>query len=141
MHPTYLHKVKVHSNITGNEIIDALAKRGSQKAHTLPAEPHEFAHSTPYYLHKDEWIGMHTTPYKGSIINFQRYLHKYTTENHLTELTRNFPNIHKSTSDTNIDKISSNEFWTNPQISKNQIKQLIKFRTNQYMGKAHKHLF
>jgi ribonuclease HI len=94
-HPTHLHKVKAHSNITSNEIIDALAKRGSQKAHTLPAEPHEFAHSTPYYLHKDEWIGMHTTPYKGSIQNFQRYLYKYTTENHLTELAMNFSNIHK----------------------------------------------
>jgi hypothetical protein len=74
-------------------------------------------------------------------LTFQRYLHKYTTENHLTELAMNFPNLHKWTSDSNIDKISSNEFWTNPQISENQIKQLIKFRTNQYMGNARKHLF
>jgi hypothetical protein len=42
---------------------------------------------------------------------------------------------------TNIDNFSSNEFWTNPQISENQIKQLIKFRTNQYMDNARKHLF
>ena len=110
MHLIQLHKVKAHSNIIGNEIVDALAKRGSQKAHTLPIESHEFAHSTPYYLHKDEWIGMHTTPYKGSIRNFQRYLHKYTTKNHLTELAMNFSNIHKWTSDSNIDKISFNEF-------------------------------
>jgi hypothetical protein len=84
---------------------------------------------------------MHNTPYKGPIRNFQSYLQKYTTENHLTELARNFPNIHKWTNDVNIDNISSNEFWTNPQISENQIKQLNKFRTNQYMGNAHKHLF
>jgi hypothetical protein len=84
---------------------------------------------------------MHYTPYKGPIRNFQLYLIKYTTENHLTKLTRNFPNIHKWTSDTNIDNISSNTFWTNPQISETQIKQLIKFCTNQYMGNARKHLF
>ena len=83
---------------------------------------------------------MHHTPYKGPIRNFQRYLIKYTTDNHLTELARNFPNIHKWTSDTNIDNISSNEFWNDPQISETQIKQLIKFRTNQYMGNARKHL-
>ena len=84
---------------------------------------------------------MHHTPYKGPIQNFQRYLIKYTTENHLTELTRHFPNINKWISDINIDKISSNTFWSNPQISEKQIKQLIKFRTNQYMGNAQKYLF
>jgi hypothetical protein len=84
---------------------------------------------------------MHTIPYKGPIRNFQRYLHKYTTENHLTEVAMNFPNIYKWTSDSNIYPNSSNKFWTNPQISENQIKQLIKFRTNQYMGNARKHLF
>jgi hypothetical protein len=138
---TSLHKVKAHSNITGNEIVDTLAKNGRHKQHSLPAEPHEFVHCTPYYFHKDEWIGMHYTPYKGPIMNFQRYLIKYTTDNHLIELTRNFPNIHKWTSDTNIDRISSNAFWTNPQISETQIKQLMKFRTNQYMGNARKYLF
>jgi ribonuclease HI len=30
-HPIYLHKAKTHANITGNEIIDALAKRGNTK--------------------------------------------------------------------------------------------------------------
>jgi ribonuclease HI len=116
--PIALHKVKAHANIIGNEIVDALAKRGHIKPHSLPNEPYEHAHSTPYYLHKDEWIGMHYTPYKGPIRNFQRYIQKYTT-----------------------DIISSNAFWNNPQISESQIKQLIKFRTNQYMGNAHKYLF
>ena len=65
--PTSLHKVKAHSNITGNEIVDTLAKNGRHKQHLLPTEPHEFAHSTHYYFQKDEWIGMHHTPYKGPI--------------------------------------------------------------------------
>jgi hypothetical protein len=139
--PTSLHKVKAHTNIIGNEIADALAKRGRKQRHYYPSLPHEFSHSTPYYLHKDEWIGMYHTPYKGPIHNFQRYLHKYTTDTYLTELAHNFHNIQKWTNDANIDKISSNSFWQNPQISEAQIKQLIKFRTNQYMGNARKHLF
>ena len=140
-HSTHFNKVKAPSNITGNKIVDTLAKRGPLKLHSLPQEPHEHAYPTPYYLHKGKWIGMHNTPYKGPIRNFQSYLQKYTTENHLIELVRNFPNIHKWTNDANIDNISSNEFWTNLQISENQIKQLIKFHTNQHMGNARKHLF
>jgi hypothetical protein len=89
-----LHKVKAHANITSNEMVDELAKNGKYKAQSLPTEPHEFAYSTPYYLHKDEWIGMHYIPYKGPIRNFQRYLEKYTTETYLIELARNFLNIH-----------------------------------------------
>ena len=123
--PTSLHKVKAYSNITGNEIVDTLAKNGRHKQHSLPSEQHEFAHSTPYYFQKDEWIGMHYTPYKGPIRNFQRYFIKYTTENHLTELARHFPNINKWTSDVNIDKISSNNFWNNPQISEKQLNNLL----------------
>jgi hypothetical protein len=136
-----LHKVKAHINITSNEMVDTLAKNGRHKPHSLPTESHEYAHSTPYYLHKDEWIGMDHIPYKGPIRNLQRYLQKHTTSTYLTELAQNFPNIHKWTSDTNIDNISSNSFWTNPQISEIQIKQLLKFRTNQYMGNTRKHLF
>ena len=48
--PTSIHKVKAHSNITGNEIVDTLAKNGRHKQHSFPNEPHEFAHSTPYYF-------------------------------------------------------------------------------------------
>jgi ribonuclease HI len=109
-HPIALHKVKAHTDITGNETVDALAKRRLIKPYSPPQESHEHAHSTPYYLHKDEWIGMHYTPYKGPIHNFQRYLQKYTTDQHLIELTRNVPNIYKWTSDTNIDSTSSNAF-------------------------------
>jgi hypothetical protein len=136
-----LHKIKAHTNITSNEMVDTLAKNGRRKPHLPSTESHEYAHSTPYCLHKDEWIGMDYTPYKGPICNFQRYLQKHTTSTYLTDLVQNFSNIHKWTSDTNIDNISSNSFWTNPQISKIQIKQLLKFRTNQYMGNARKHLF
>jgi ribonuclease HI len=69
-----LHKVKAHINITGNKMVDTLAKNGRHKPHSPPTEPHEYAHSTPYYLDKDEWIGMDHIPYQGPIRNLQRYL-------------------------------------------------------------------
>jgi hypothetical protein len=125
--PIALYKVKAHANITGNDMVDALAKSDHTKPHSMPSEPHEHALSTPYYLHKDEWIEMQYTLYKGPIRNFQRYLQKHTTDIYLTKLARNFSNIHKWTSDTNIDNISSNAFWTNQQIFESQIKKLIKF--------------
>ena len=92
--PISLHKVKAQANITGNKIVDALAKSSQYKAHSLPTKPHEHVHSTPYYLHKDEWIGMHYTPYRGPIKNFKSYLKKHTTSTHLIELGRNFHNIY-----------------------------------------------
>lgn len=61
-----------------SQIVEMLQSRiqpicGRHKVHT---KSHEYAHFTPYYLHKDEWIGMHYIPYKGTIRNFQSYLKK-----------------------------------------------------------------
>ena len=65
---TELHKVKAHSKIHGNEIADELAKACKNILHTLPIFPHEYAHSTPYYLQKNFWKDrMSRTPYKGPI--------------------------------------------------------------------------
>ena len=59
----------------------------------------------------------------------------------LEYLEEKFPNINKWTCDPNIDKVLSNRFWTNPQRSKSQITQVLKFCTGQYMGNICKHLF
>ena len=56
--PTTLYKVRVHTNIEGNEKADELAKEGREKEHTDVINPHEFAHSTPYYYQKDWWHSM-----------------------------------------------------------------------------------
>ena len=51
--PTTLYKVRAHANIEGNEKVDELVKEGREKEHTGAINPHEFAHSTPYYYQKD----------------------------------------------------------------------------------------
>ena len=59
----------------------------------------------------------------------------------LEYLEEKFPYISKWTNDPNIDNELSNTFWTNPQITELQTKQLLKFIIWQYMGNTRKHLF
>ena len=140
--PLTIYKVRAHSGIHSNEIADELAKDGRHLIHSPPSFQYEHAHSTPYYLHKDKWKrNMVRTLYKGSIRHLQRYFIKHTNETYLKDTAIFFPNIDKWTSDENIDQITSNNLWTNQDISEAQIKQLIKFCTGQYMGNAQKHLF
>ena len=139
---TSLHKVKAQSKIQGNEIVNELAKAERRYAHTLPIFLHQHAHSTPYFLQKKIWKGrMAKIPYKGPIRHLQRYIIKYTHEYHLEQASTNFSNIKKWTKDPNIDNQLSNNFSKNPKISEAQIKQLLKFRTRQYMGNPRKKSF
>ena len=41
---------------------NTLAKKGTSKEHLNASQPHEFAHSTPYYYQRDDWASMKTTP-------------------------------------------------------------------------------
>ena len=108
---TSLHKVRAHSKIQGNEIVDKLTKARRSYAHTFPIFPHEHAHSTPYFLQKNFWKGrMDRTPYKGPIRHLQRYIIKYTHEYHLEQVALDFLNIKKWTKDPNIDNQLSNNF-------------------------------
>ena len=77
-HTLTIQKVRAHSNIVGNDKADKLAKAGYKFEYCFPFFPHEGAHSTPYFLHKDFWIGnMSRTPYKGPIIYLQKQLAKH----------------------------------------------------------------
>jgi ribonuclease HI len=64
---THLHKVRAHTNIIGNEEVDKLAKKGTKivLVSDIPFQPHESAHSTPYW-----WCREDDHPYRGPI----RYL-------------------------------------------------------------------
>ena len=121
--PTNLLKLNTSPNIAGSSF--------SMKMHTLPPTPPQ-----------DIWIGnMSSTPYKGPIRHLQKQLGKYNNIFLLEYLEDKFPYISKWTNDPNIDNEFSNTFWTNPQITKAQIKQLLKFRIGQYIGNTCKHLF
>jgi hypothetical protein len=65
--PLFLHKVRAHFNIFGNDKADELAKAGNDLSHRPPISDYEHAHSTPYYLHKNWWHSITQTPYKGPI--------------------------------------------------------------------------
>jgi hypothetical protein len=142
---TIITKIKAHANIVGNESLnesaDALAKLGNKLPHRSPLYPYEKAHSIPYYVYKDHWPSMDETPDKGPISHLQSYLLKYDMQHSLEYIARNFLNIHKWTSDTNIDNETSTSFWNHPNITYSQKTCILKFRYNQYMGNGHKQLF
>jgi ribonuclease HI len=140
-HPLSLHKVRAHINIPGNEFADKLTKDGTKLPHRNPHHEYEYAHPTPYYLHKNTWPFMDNTPYKGPIRHLDPYLQKYYKHHNFQILANSFPNITKWTTDTNIDLPTSTNFWSHPAVTDSQKTCLLKFRYNQYMGNARKQLF
>jgi hypothetical protein len=139
--PTTLHKIKAHANIEGNDIADALAKQGRELDHRDANAPYEHAHPTPYYLQKDWWHSIQETPDKGPIRHLSKYIHKHDNEHNPTIIANQTHQLHKWLENDDIDKILSNDFWTNPALTDKQKTCLIKFRTGQYMGHARKQLF
>ena len=62
---TTLYKVRAHANIVGNEKANELTKEGRENEHIDATNPHEFAHSIPYYYQKDWWHSIDETLDKG----------------------------------------------------------------------------
>ena len=93
--PITLYKVRAHANITGNEEADTLAKEGTSKEHSNASQPHKFAHSTPYYYQRDNWLSMGTTPDKGLVRFLEKHLIKYHKNVNLELISILYPNIDK----------------------------------------------
>jgi ribonuclease HI len=138
---TTLHKVKAHTNISGNEQADKLAKMGCDLSHRDAIAPYEHAHPTPYYLQKGWWHSMQETPDKGPIRHLGKYILKHDQQHNLALIATQTHQLHKWLDNKDIDKSLSNDFWHNPIITDRQKTCLIKFRTGQYMGHARKQLF
>jgi hypothetical protein len=124
---TYLHKIRAHTNIIGNKEANKLAKEGSkiELANDIPTQPHEDAHSTPYWWCRDD-----DHLYKGPIRRLKPYLEKIEKEEN-KKLDRAFDNRNKWINNPLIDNKISNNFWTNPTVTNSQITQLLKFRYGQ----------
>jgi hypothetical protein len=74
---TDLYKVRAHTNITGNEEADKLAKERSKivLVSDIPFHPHESVHSTPYW-----WCREDDHPFRGPIRHLKSYLEKFEKE-------------------------------------------------------------
>lgn len=79
--PLSLHKVHAHTDIQGNEAGDKIATKSTKIPHCLAHADHEQAHTTPYYLRRDDWPLAELTPYKGPIRFLQAYLHQKEEDN------------------------------------------------------------
>ena len=110
-------------------------------AHIDAINPHEFAHSTPYYYQKDWWHSMNETPDKGPIKFLKKHLIKHDRKYNLEIIATDFPNIDKWIANVDIDNELSNKYWTNKHITDSQKTCLLKLRHGQYMGNARKQLF
>ena len=124
--PTTLYKVRAHTNIEGNEKADELAKKGREKEHIDAINPHEFAHSTPYYYQKDWWHSIDKTLDKGPIRFLKKHIIKHDKKYNLEIIATNFSNIDKWITNENINNELSNEYWTNKQIIDSQKTSLLK---------------
>ena len=51
---TYCHKVKAHKDIEGNKKVDVLTKWSLDGQHEDVTKLYHIAHSTPYWLYRDE---------------------------------------------------------------------------------------
>ena len=135
---TTLHKVKAHTNISGNEQTDKLAKMGCALVHRDAVATHEHAHPTPYYLQKNWWHSMQDTPDKGPIQHLGKYILKNDKKRNPTIMATQTHQLHKWLNNKDIDKTLSNDFWNNPVITDKQKTCLVKFRTRQYIRHARK---
>jgi hypothetical protein len=80
------------------------------------------------------------TPDKGPVRFLEKQIIKYHIIENLEHMVTQTPNIYKWTSNADINKELSNEFWNNPHITDKQKSCLVKFRTRTYMGHAGKQL-
>ena len=95
----------------------------------------------PYYFQKDWWHSMQGTLDKGPIRHLGKYILKHDKGLNLTIMASQTHQLHKWFENKDIDKILSNDLWTNPAITDKQKTCFIEFRTGQYMGHAQKQLF
>ena len=107
---TTLHKIKAHTNISGNEHPYALAKHERELDHINAATPLEHTHPTSYYFQKDWWHFMRETPDKGPIRHLGKHIVKHDKGHNLAIIANQTHQLHKWLKNNNIDKVLSNDF-------------------------------
>jgi len=118
-----------------------LPKEGTSEEHLNALQPHEFAHSTPYYYQRYKWPSMDSIPNEGPIRFLEKHLTKYDNNINLESIPILYPNIDKWIANEKLDNELSNEFGTNKNITDSQKTCILKLKHGQYMGNAMKQLF
>ena len=104
-HMIHIHKVRAHTCISGNEIADTLANKGTLKEKPDMTPHIHIAHTVPYWL--ASWP---TTTHDGAIRNLCTFITK-THENHEAAFAkRKFPYVDKWLSSEQINQKLSNHF-------------------------------
>ena len=131
-----IHKVQAHMGISGNEIADTLANKGTLKEKPNNTPHVHIAHPTPYWL-----ASCPIATHDGAIRNLHTFITK-EHENRETESTkRKFPYVDKWLSNKQINHKLSNHFWKDDKVPDTQVTQTLKFRYGQYMGNHRKNIF
>ena len=84
---------------------------------------------------------MQETPDKGPIRHLNKHILKHDNEHKLATIANQTHQLHKWLENDDIDKTLSNDFWTNPNVTRKQKTCSIIFQIGQYMGHARKQLF
>jgi ribonuclease HI len=135
-HKIYIHKVRAHTGITGNEIADDLANEGNNLEKPEQTPHIHIACPTPYWL-----ASCPTCTHDGAIRNLRTFITKAHDNLEAALALNKFPYVDKWLSNTHINQKLSNHFWNNDQIPDTQITQTLKFRFAQYMGNHRKSIF
>ena len=123
---TYIQKVWVHNDISGNDEVDKLAKCSFEQPILEHFPFYLIGHTTPYWL-----AGRSTsTQNDGSICNC-----KYNSEKELLSITLTY--VDKWLSNKDIHHPWSNLLWNTPSTIDDPITQLLKFAYT-YIGKCPK---
>ena len=127
--PLYIHKVKAHKNILGNEEVDKLARKRSELETTSITKQYHNAHTSPYWLLKAEPY-QYDHPFKDPIRSYQKYLEKRELKKQ-KEIATKLPYIDKWINNKEIELNDSNNIWNNRITTNSQITKLLKFQIGQ----------
>ena len=135
-HTIHRHKVRAHSSIIGNKIVDTLANEGTLKEKPTTTPHKHIAHPSPYQL-----ASCPTATHEGAIRNLHTTITK-DHEIHEIALAKNkFPYVDKWLSNDQIKQKLSNRFQKSENVIDAHISQTLKFRYTQYVGNHKEHIF
>lgn len=129
-HRIIIWKVRTHTNITGNEEADKLAKQGANTSCIISIPFHLIGHRTSY----QPSIPPTSTQHDEFIHNVKKIIEKEHESTIVAQTTNTLPYANKWLSNIDLPFKWSNLFWDTPWIIDTLIMQVLKFRCGRYLG-------